>query len=55
MPAISSDNNSFKASTLTVPSSFDWTSKTSNPATATLAGLVPWALSGIMIFVRLKS
>ena len=55
IPAISGESKVFKSSTLTVPSSFDLTSKMSNPATATLAGLVPWALSGIIIFVLLKS
>ena len=45
IPATSSLKTTFKSSILTVPSGFEATSKTSIPATLTLAGLVPWALS----------
>ena len=55
MPATSSVSSGFRASTSIRPFSRDFTSTTSRPQTAAEAGFVPWALSGTITLVRLRS
>ena len=55
IPAISSLRSGLSDSTSMRPFSSDFTSTTSRPQTAADAGLVPWALSGTITLVRLKS
>jgi hypothetical protein len=55
IPATSSDRAAFNCSKSTVPSGVDLISIISNPQMVALAGLVPWAESGTITFVRLKS
>ncbi len=55
MPAMVSSSSGLRSSTSIEPLGFDFTSTTSSPATIADAGLVPWAESGTISFVRLLS
>ena len=55
MPATVSSSRGLRSSTSIDPLGRDLTSTTSRPLTIAEAGFVPWAVSGTMTFVRLRS